>query len=143
MGLIGEFTHSIDAKGRLTIPYKLRAEIGNDFYMTRSMEGCLLIYTKEEWENFVKKFDSLLFMDERHSLLKRFFIGGGSECTVDNQGRILLTPAQREFAGITKDVVISCVGDHAEVWSKEAWDEKNNLSADNIKALIKEMGPLF
>ena len=143
MGLIGEYNHSIDAKGRLTIPYKLRAELGNEFFMTRSMDGCLLIYTQEEWKNFEQKLEVLKFLDEGHRKLRRFFLGGAAECVVDNQGRVLLSPAQRDFAGITKDAVIVCVGDHAEVWSKEKWDEKNNVSVDDINDLIKDIGAIF
>lgn len=144
MGLIGTYNHSVDAKGRLTIPYKLRAELGNEFILALSMDKCLLVYTKEEWDNFEQKLNGeLKFLDERGRKLKRFFEAGASVCQVDNQGRVLLTPEQRAFAGITKDTVISCVGDHAEVWGKERWDELNSFSVDDINDLIKELGAIF
>lgn len=139
-GLIGEYNHSLDTKGRMTVPSKLREQLGMTFVVTKGMDNCLHAYSNNEWEIFGEKVNNLPTTKRG---LKRFFLGSATECEVDNQGRILLPANLRSFAGITKDVTIVGVGDHAEIWSKENWDSQNNvddIDFDEIAKEIEELG---
>ena len=102
---MGEYNHTIDAKGRMIVPAKFREQLGNEFVVTKGLDGCLFVYSNEEWhrieENLREK--PLTSKDARKFL--RFFFAGAATCEVDKQGRILLPANLREYAGIDKDVV--------------------------------------
>lgn len=142
-GLKGEYNHSVDAKGRMTVPSKLREQLGMTFVVARGMDKCLHAYSNDEWEIFEGKLGQLPTTNEKARKLKRFLQGSATDCEVDNQGRILLSASLRNYAGITKDVTIVGVGDHAEIWSKENWDSQNNvddIDFDEIAKEIEELG---
>ena len=142
-GLKGEFNHTVDAKGRMIIPSKLREQLGMSFVVTRGTDGCLFAYPNDEWDIFEGKLRQLPMTNENARKFKRFFQAGATDCEVDNQGRVLLPSNLRDFAGITKDVVIVGVGERAEIWSKDKWlkySEEENLAADEIAARIENLG---
>jgi MraZ protein len=142
-GLKGEYNHTIDAKGRLIVPSKLREQLGMSFVITRGTDGCLFAYPNDEWEVFEGKLRELPLTNDKARTFKRFFQAGAADCEVDNQGRVLLPGNLREFASISKEVVIAGVGDHAEIWSKDKWDEKNNIEdidIDELALSIEELG---
>lgn len=126
-GLKGEYNHTVDAKGRMIVPSKLREQLGVSFVVTKGMDKCLFAYPNNEWEIFEGKLRQLPTTNEKSRQFKRFFLGSATDCEVDNQGRILLPASLREFAGILKDVTIVGVGERAEIWSKEKWEEQNNI----------------
>lgn len=136
-GLKGEYNHSVDAKGRMIIPSKLREQLGMTFVVTKGMDHCLHAYPNNEWEIFEGKLRQLPTTNEQTRAFKRFFLGSAADCEVDNQGRILLPASLRSFAGITKDVTIVGVGDHAEIWSKETWDSQNNVDDIDFNEMAK------
>jgi MraZ protein len=142
-GLKGEYNHSVDSKGRMIVPSKLREQLGLSFVVTRGMDGCLFAYPNDEWEIFEGKLRQLPMTNENSRKFKRFFQAGAADCEVDNQGRILLPANLREFAGITKDVTVVGVGERAEIWSKEKWEEKNNIDDIDFNELaqgIEDLG---
>ena len=142
-GLKGEFNHTVDAKGRMIIPAKLREQLGLSFVVTRGTDGCLFAYPNDEWDIFEGKLRQLPMTNENARKFKRFFQAGATDCEVDNQGRILLPANLRQFAGITKDVVVVGVGERAEIWSKDKWDEKNNIEDidfDELAMSIEDLG---
>ena len=94
-GLKGEYNHSVDSKGRMIVPSKLREQLGLSFVVTRGMDGCLFAYPNDEWEIFEGKLRQLPMTNENSRKFKRFFQAGAADCEVDNQGRILL-PAEFE-----------------------------------------------
>lgn len=125
----GESEHSLDEKNRLTIPQRLRSELGEVFYVTRGLDNCLFAFPATEWNAFEEKLCSLPMSTGRASM--RFFFSGTMECSCDKQGRILLSQALRDYADITKDVVIVGVSKRVEIWSKEKWVAYNeSISAD-------------
>lgn len=141
-GLKGEYNHSVDAKGRMIVPSKLREQLGVSFVITRGIDGCLFAYPNDEWELFESKLSKLPTTNKDSRTLKRFFQGSATDCEIDNQGRILLPAALRNFAGITKDVTIIGVGERAEIWSKEKWEENNNVDDINFDEIAQGMEDL-
>ena len=128
--LIGEYEHSLDAKGRLIMPSKLRESIGEKFIVTKGLDGCLFGFSKQEWANFEEKLKTLPLTNKNARDFVRFFLSGATECEIDKQGRFLIVANLREYASMQKDVVIIGVGTRIEIWDKEKWE--NYTSQDNM-----------
>lgn len=138
---MGEYSHTIDAKGRLIIPSKFREELGEKFILTKGLDGCLSIYPMDEWKNFEEKLKALPLNDKNARAFLRFFVSSANMCELDKQGRILVPVALREFAGLTKDVVLTGNLTRIEVWSKEKWIENSNYEdMDAIAEGMRDMG---
>ena len=141
---MGEYSHTVDAKGRLIIPSKFREELGESFVVTRGMDGCLFIYSGEAWEKFEQKLATLPLVSKEARAFTRFFVSGAASCELDRQGRILVPATLREYAGLTKDVILAGSLDHIEVWSKERWAENIDFSdMDAIAQGLQDMGSIF
>ena len=133
--LIGEYEHSLDAKGRLIMPAKLRTDMGEKFIITKGLDGCLFVFSQIEWSNFESKLKELPLTNKNARDFVRFFLSGATECEIDKQGRFLLVNTLREYAEITKEVIIIGVGTRLEIWNKDKWKKYNsneNISADTI-----------
>ena len=138
---MGEYNHTIDAKGRLIIPSKFRELLGEEFVLTRGLDGCLYIYPMDEWESFEMKLRSLPLTNKNARTFSRFFVAGATTCELDRQGRILVPQTLREFAGLEKDVVLSGNLNRIEVWSKEKWNEICDYDdMDSIAESMQDMG---
>ena len=109
--LLGEFNHNIDEKGRLIIPAKLREDLGDSFVICNGLEGCLFVYSQEEWNKFVAELESLPRMNKDARIFKRYFFGSASEGSFDKQGRVLVPPSLRKNAHLEKEVVLVGVQD--------------------------------
>lgn len=120
---MGEYQHSVDGKGRLIIPAKLREGLGERFVATKGLENALFLFPLDEWERFGEKLRALPMASGAARAFTRLFFSGATDCEVDPQGRILLPANLREFASIEKDVVIVGVQSRVEIWSKERWEE--------------------
>jgi len=141
--LIGEYEHSVDPKGRLIMPAKLREDIGEKFVITKGLDGCLFAYSLKEWKNFEEKLRSFPLTNKDARALTRFFLAGAIECEIDKQGRFLISSNLREFAGLEKEVVIIGVLSRLEIWSKEKWttySEEENKQADEIAQNMADLG---
>jgi MraZ protein len=137
--LTGEYSHSIDTKGRLIIPSRLREELGDVFAVTKGVDGCLLLYPEDAWNEFARRLMELpAVSNSKARAIKRFFLGSALTAEFDKQGRISLPKPLLQHADITAEAVIVGMGDHAEIWSRERLDEKN--AEDDIEALADEMG---
>jgi MraZ protein len=133
---MGEFDHSIDAKGRIIIPSKFREDLGDLFYITLGLDGCLFAYPKKEWLSFVEELNKLPGTLEARRL-QRYFMAKAAECEIDKQGRILIPAKLRESAGLDKDIVFVGVLNKIEIWSKERWENNNNY--DDVDAIAEHM----
>lgn len=122
---MGKYNHTIDPKGRLSIPSKFREILGDEFVVSKGMDGCLFVYANEEWKRFEDKLASLPLISQEARQFARFFLSGAQYVTVDRQGRILMPQDLREFAGLEKDVVLAGTGSRIEVWSLEKWNADN------------------
>ena len=130
---IGEYEHSVDVKGRLIMPAKLREDIGEKFVVTKGLDGCLFAYSQKEWENFEEKLKSLPLTNKNARDFVRFFLAGAIECEIDKQGRFLISSNLREYATLEKEVIIVGVLNRIEIWNKEKWKQvDSNISADEI-----------
>ena len=141
--LIGEYEHSLDAKGRLIMPAKLKDALSEKFVITKGLDGCLFVYSQSEWKNFEEKLRTFPLTNKDARALMRFFLAGAMECEIDKQGRFLIAGNLREFAGLEKEVVIIGVLTKIEIWSKEKWlkySEEENKSADEIAEKITDLG---
>lgn len=141
--LIGEYAHSIDTKGRLIMPSKLKDDIGEKFVITKGLDGCLFVYSQVEWKNFENKLRTFPLTNKDARALVRFFLAGAMECEIDKQGRFLISSNLREFASLEKDVVIIGVLNKIEIWSKDKWleySEKENMEADEIAEKMADLG---
>jgi len=138
--LTGEYSHSIDNKSRLIIPAKIREELGDKFAITKGLDGCLLMYPKDEWESFVMKLQSLPASRKDTREIKRFYLGGAYETDFDKQGRIQLPANLMKYAGIENEAVFVGVGNHAEIWSSHKWQESSQF--DNIEDLAEKISEL-
>lgn len=138
---MGEYNHTIDAKGRLIIPAKFREVLGDEFVVTKGMDGCLFVFDNSEWQVFAEKLRSLPMIDKEVRQFTRFFLAGAASVEVDNQGRILLPSVLRDFAGITKDTVLIGVGSRIEIWSKDRWEGTVTYQdMDEISTHMVELG---
>lgn len=140
--LTGEFNHSIDSKGRLIIPSKLRDSLGEHFVITKGMDGCLFLYPENEWEAFEEKLRTLPLTNKKARDFKRFFLGSAVDGEIDKQGRVLISSSLRTYAGLEKEVVLAGVLDKVEIWSKEAWDARTNDIEENIEDIASDMEDL-
>ena len=121
--LLGEYRHNVDTKGRVSVPSKFRADLGQSFVVTKGLDNCLFVYSKKEWETFENKLKEPPLTHNDARSFMRFFFAGATECEVDKQGRINIPQVLREYAGIKKDVVIVGVSTRAEIWDSSNWDK--------------------
>jgi MraZ protein len=120
--LLGEYEHTIDEKGRITLPSKFREHFRNGIVLTRGMDRCLFAYTPDEWQKLVQnQLASLNPFDADSRKLQRFFFSGAAQTTPDSQGRVMLPSAPAQRAALVRDVVIAGVYDHLEIWDLSAW----------------------
>ena len=137
--MTGTYEHSIDAKGRLFIPAKLREELGVTFSLAMGVDECLAIYPQETWNRFTEKFASLPMSQ---SAAMRPLFANASKCELDSQGRIVIPQKLRKYAGLEKDAVIIGVNDRAEIWSAETWNarEEEEMTPEKMKACLAALG---
>lgn len=137
----GEYDHSVDDKGRVIIPTKLRSSIGDRFYMTKGLGGCIFVYTEAEYKNLTETLQKQRQLDEHTMRLQRFFTS--TESGVDSQGRVAIPVKLREWAkiGDQGDVVIVGTTNRIEIWSRANWDSYNDQLTDTmISESAREVG---
>ncbi len=137
--LIGEYQHSIDPKGRVIIPAKFREDLGECFYVTKGLDGCLFVLSPLEWRRLQEKVMAMPISKARS--LQRFFFSGAAEVETDKQGRILVPQHLREHAGLTKDVTVIGASSRAEIWDSARWAAFNeDLTEEAIAEAMDELG---
>ena len=139
---MGEYSHTIYTKGRLIIPSRFREELGETFVVTKGLDGCLFVFSDEEWKAFEIKLKSLPLTNKNARQFARFFVAGATPCELDKQGRILLPATLREFAGLEKDVVLTGMLNRIEIWSKDKWNENNSLDDVAMDEIAEQMTDL-
>lgn len=135
---IGEYHHTIDEKNRLTIPSKLREELGESFILTRGLDGCLFIYPQKEWDNIINKYKDLPNIKEARNFM-RFFLSGASVCQLDKQGRINISMPLITYASLIKDCIIIGVNDRLEIWSKENWENFVSTNEESFTDMAEHL----
>ncbi len=131
--LYGTYEHSIDKKGRVAIPVKLRAELGETFMVCRGIYGqsCLGIYSMDEWKKLEEKIEQL--PSTKSIKLKRFLFGGSTPVETDTQGRVLIPSNLREFAKLEGEALFIAVGSNLELWNPQLWaSEEAEYTPENM-----------
>ena len=139
--LIGEYHHNIDVKGRVIVPAKFREDLGDSFIVSKGSNNCINIYSANEWQVF--RAELLALRTPKASKLRHFFFSSAAPVELDAQGRILIPPTFREHAGLTKDLAIIGVSNHAEIWDKSRWDDYMSdpfFSSEEITGAMENLG---
>lgn len=136
--MTGEYQHSLDSKGRLFIPAKLRDELGDVFYVTLSMDKCLCAYSSENWKALSDKVSAMPYIKQRKM---RPLFAHAARCELDSQGRALIPQNLRDFAGLKQKVTVIGCNNHAELWDSEAWScvFAEETTPENIAAVMEEL----
>jgi MraZ protein len=139
----GEYFHSIDRKGRLILPAKFRdvskANFVEKFYVTRGLDKCLFMFSEEEWRQQEGKFKTLPFTKLESRTFNRLYFSGAVEVIPDKQGRILLPPYLKDYAGIKRDVTIVGVSNRIEIWAREKWHEFYSNNQQSFESISEKL----
>ena len=140
MMFMGEYNHTVDEKGRLIVPSKFREQLGDEFVVTKGLDGCLFIYPEDEWDRIEEKFREVPLTTQDARKFARFFFAGAATCEIDKQGRILLPQVLRAHANIGKDAVLVGVLNRVEIWSRERWESESSF--DDMNQIAEHMAEL-
>ncbi len=135
---MGEYHQKIDDKGRLTIPSKLRYELGESFIVTRGLDNCLFIYPKGEWNQVISKYKELPNTKDARNFM-RFFLSGATEVNFDKQGRINIPMPLIKYSDLLKDCIVIGVNERLEIWSKENWDSFIENNEENLSDIADKL----
>ena len=132
---LGTFSHTIDDKGRLTLPAKYRADLGHGVVVTRGVDKCLFIFVADEFQKLASQIGSLPMTQSEGREFARHFFSGASDVELDKQGRILIPPDLRDYAGLDGEVIVAGINTRIEVWDVKAWGQvragfESNATAD-------------
>lgn len=137
--LIGEYQHSLDEKGRVNFPVKLREGLGPRFIITKGLDKCLCVYSEQEWKILEDKIRALPVSKSRG--LQRFLFAGAADVTPDKQGRVVIPGNLREYAGLDKDIMIIGASVRAEIWDKDRWLQScDELTPDMVAGAMDDLG---
>lgn len=138
--LTGEFRHTLDAKGRVFVPAKFRADLGQNLVVAKTFGKFLVMYSESEWETFMEKLDAL-GDDGEMGKMKRYIMKNAMPTEVDNQGRISISADHRDFAGLKKEISFIGMRKYVEIWSGDAADEETGTyDIEKFKSLAKGLG---
>ncbi len=140
--LLGEYEHSVDAKGRVAVPAKFRAQLEGGLIVTRGFERCLLGYPMQEWQKLSDSISRLSQGQASARQLRRLLFASAFETELDKQGRILLPASLREYASIGESAVVAGMNTYFEIWSKESWALEQADLADEASAIAASMASL-
>jgi MraZ protein len=143
--LIGEYTHTLDPKKRLSLPSRFRKEVGKKVVVTRGLDNCLFVYSLAEWKKIAEKLAALPMGASDTRGFNRFLLSGAVEIAVDSVGRMLIPDFLKEFAGLRSRVILAGAGTRVEVWDEKAWKEykrRIEKQADTMAEKLGEIGIL-
>ena len=133
--LLGEHEHALDDKNRLTLPARLRDQLGDRVVVTRGLDGCLYVYAAAEWAKLAERVGALDPLSREARTMQRFFFASGLDAELDKQGRIVIPASLLESAGIGREVTVAGIYDHLEIWDRAAWrDQRQTVegSAEDV-----------
>jgi len=129
---LGEYQHALDAKGRFILPARLRDQLGDVAYVTSDDDGCLALWRPEEFDVKASEIRERARQGERD--VQRAFFAGAMEASPDKQGRVAISQALRDFAGLERDVVVVGLFDHIEIWDAAAWQQRKDAGEQRLAA---------
>lgn len=140
---IGEYYHNLDAKGRIIIPAKFRDELNGTFILTRGLDGCLTIYSTEKWDKIFEEINKLPETKKATRQYIRMLTANACECTLDNQGRILIPANLSGSVNITKECVVVGANSHVEIWDKATWNAYMDDASENFEDIAESLSDLI
>ena len=140
---MGEYQHNLDTKGRIIIPAKFRDELGDTMVVTRWLDGCLAIYTMEQWQSLYEKLQILPSTKREARRFTHMIMAKASECTLDTQGRIRLPQPLIQEASLEKACVVIGVSDHVEIWDQEKWNEYYEVASESFEDIAESLTEFF
>lgn len=135
---MGQYHQKIDEKGRLTIPAKFRSDLGEDFIVSRGLDGCLFIYPKEAWNTMIKKYETLPNIKDTRNFM-RFLLSGASDEKFDKNGRININTRLLKYANLKKECIVIGVGDRLEIWDEEEWNKFTLENEDSFSEIADKL----
>jgi len=139
----GEYLHTLDRKGRLILPSKIReaakANFIEKFYLTKGLDRCLFMFAEEEWRTQEQKFKLMSFTKQEARKFNRIYFSGAVDIIPDKQGRILIPTYLKDFAEIKREVVIAGVSNRIEVWSADLWKGFYNSSKESFEDIAEKL----
>lgn len=139
---IGEYNHSLDDKGRLAIPAKFRAVLKKGAVVTKGLDNCLFLYSKEQFKKIAQKFAALPISQAKARAFSRHMLAGAMDVDFDNQGRVTLPEYLRQFSGLKKGVIVAGLYNHLEIWDQDAWNKYKQAAEENSNSIAEELGDL-
>lgn len=140
---IGEYSHTIDEKGRLSIPAKFRRDLSLGVVVTRGLDKCLFLYSEKEWEHLAKKLSLLPLSHKKSRAFARLMLAGAWDAELDSQGRVMLPEYLRTYANLQKRAVVAGLYNRVEIWQEESWQEykaQSEADSENIAEAMSELG---
>ena len=138
---MGEFAHKMDRRGRVIIPAECCVELGDHVIITRGLDGCLAVYTKEQWETIYEQLMKLPSTKKDARMFVRMMTSKAAECEIDAQGRVLIPSPLVKLAELVKECMVIGAANHVEIWSRERWepvDEEANDAFEDIAESLTE-----
>ncbi|PIR95014.1 cell division/cell wall cluster transcriptional repressor MraZ [Candidatus Falkowbacteria bacterium CG10_big_fil_rev_8_21_14_0_10_37_6] len=139
---IGEYSHTIDAKGRMAVPAKFRAKLTSGAVVTRGLDNCLFLFSKEEWQKLAEQISASPINKANTRAFGRFMLAGATEAEFDKQGRILLPEYLRVYTGLKKKAIIAGIYNRIEIWEEGAWQKYSKQTQKNSAKIAEELGEL-
>ncbi|PIR94389.1 cell division/cell wall cluster transcriptional repressor MraZ [Candidatus Falkowbacteria bacterium CG10_big_fil_rev_8_21_14_0_10_39_11] len=139
---IGEYKHSIDEKGRLAIPVKFRAKLVKGAVVTRGLDNCLFLYSKDEWNKLAEKLVQLPISQANTRAFSRLMLAGAMDVVLDKQGRVTLPDYLRKFGSLKKKVVVAGLYNRLELWDEKAWEHYNETTQKDANNIAEKLGEL-
>lgn len=137
--MMGEYSHALDEKGRITIPARLRDDLDNHFVMTKGLDGCLFLYPMDEWRKMEERLKALPMTNANARAFQRLFLAGAQDVEIDRQFRVTIPPRLREYAGVVKDVVLVGVSSRVELWAQEKWQSYQKDAQQGYEDVAEKM----
>ncbi|HRY36372.1 MAG TPA: division/cell wall cluster transcriptional repressor MraZ [Candidatus Magasanikbacteria bacterium] len=141
--MVGEYNHNLDDKFRLAIPIKFRRELEEGAVITKGLDNCLFLYTKNEWNKLAEKLATLPFSQANSRAFARHMLSGAFEAEIDKQGRVVIPEYLRNFAGLKKSLIIAGLYNRAEIWDADAWNAykvKTERESNEIAEKLNDLG---
>ena len=139
---LGEFHHTLDDKGRVSVPAGYRVALSKGVVVTRGLDHTLFLYPKKQWESLAEKISALPLSQADTRAFARLMLAGAIEVTLDKSGRIVIPEYLRKYAGLSKKVVISGLYDRLEIWNEESWNDYVAETEKNSNDIAERLGPL-
>lgn len=140
--LIGQYEHTIDIKKRLALPAKFRGELGDKVIITRGVDGCLFVYTQQEWQTVSTKWSTLTISQTEARSFARMMLAGAMEVSLDKLGRILVPDYLKDYASLKKNVVICGLSNRLEIWDSEKWETYKKAAEKGVDEIVSKLGGL-